>query len=230
MTDKAMDRHTRERILANPEILLDDPDVMRALVDARDGSDGKVVDLRSVAMDRLEARLDRLEDTHRTVIAAAYENLAGTNQIQRAILRMMDPTDYPAFLEDLAGDVAAMLRIDAIRLIREQKRPEAFVPRGDIELAAPKGFVDGYIRMGRNMPARRVTLRPYKDGGAHIFGALSPRIKSEGCLRLDLGADHLPALLLMGSCDDGQFTPQQGTDLLGFFTGVFERVLRTHLG
>ena len=52
---------------------------------------GNIVDIRGIAMERLEHRLDRLEDTHRSVIAAAYENLAGTNQIHRAILRMMDP-------------------------------------------------------------------------------------------------------------------------------------------
>ena len=229
MTEKAMDRQTRERILANPDILLDDPDVMRALVDARESADGNVIDLRSVAMDRLEARLDRLEDTHRSVIAAAYENLAGTNQIQRAIIRMMDPTDYETFLADLAGDVAAVLRIDTVRVIRECDAPEKFASAHEIELAAPKGFVDGYIRKGRNMPARRVTLRAFKDSSAHIFGRLSPRIRSEACLRLDLGPDQLPALLLMGSLDEAQFTPQQGTDLLAFFTGVFERTMRNHL-
>ena len=55
---------------------------------------GNIVDIRGIAMERLEHRLDRLEDTHRSVIAAAYENLAGTNQIHRAILRMMDPLDF----------------------------------------------------------------------------------------------------------------------------------------
>ena len=60
---------------------------MRALVAANERALGSnVVDLRGIAMERLEARLDRLEDTHRSVIAAAYENLAGTNQIQRNII------------------------------------------------------------------------------------------------------------------------------------------------
>ena len=44
----------RAQILANPKLILDDPDVMRALVRANDNSHGdKVIDLRGAAMDRL---------------------------------------------------------------------------------------------------------------------------------------------------------------------------------
>ena len=82
----------RDRILAEPEAILEDRDVMAALVAANERAMGaNIVDLRGIAMERLEARLDRLEDTHRSVIAAAYENLAGTNQVHRAILQLLDP-------------------------------------------------------------------------------------------------------------------------------------------
>jgi uncharacterized protein YigA (DUF484 family) len=46
---------------------------------------------------------------------------------------------------------------------------------------------------------------------------------------LDFGRGKLPGLLLMGSDDPHQFTPQHGTDLLAFFGGVFERVMRRWL-
>ena len=72
----------RERIMSDPSVILEDKDLMQALVSANEQTQGgNVVDLRSVAMKRLESRLDQLEDTHRSVIAAAYDNMAGTNQI-----------------------------------------------------------------------------------------------------------------------------------------------------
>jgi len=78
----------RDRIIAEPEVILEDRDLMRALIAANERAMGtNVVDLRGIGMERLEARLERLEDTHRSVIAAAYENLAGTNQVHRAICR-----------------------------------------------------------------------------------------------------------------------------------------------
>jgi uncharacterized protein YigA (DUF484 family) len=76
----------RDIITQNPRIVLDAPDVMRALLASHDEALGQnIVDLRSVAMKRLEAQLDRLEETNRSVIAAAYDNLAGTQQIHRAL-------------------------------------------------------------------------------------------------------------------------------------------------
>src|SRR5690606_37679232 len=103
----------REKIISDPDVILSDADVMRALIAANERSMGaNVVDLRGVAMERLEERLDRLEDVHRNVIAAAYENLAGTNAIHRAVLRLLDPVDFETFLKDLGGDVAAALQVD----------------------------------------------------------------------------------------------------------------------
>lgn len=77
----------RTRIIQEPDVILEDADVMRALIAANERSHGgNVVDLRGIAMDRLEGRLERLEDTHRSVISAAYENLAGMAQVHRAVL------------------------------------------------------------------------------------------------------------------------------------------------
>ena len=220
----------REKIIANPNVLLEDTDVMRALVGADgDQTSGNIVDLRSVAMDRLEARLDRLEDTHRSVIAAAYDNLAGTNQVHRAILRMMDAPTLQQFLSDLTGDVADILRVDAIRLVLESAVTDAESKYGPTIAIMPENYVDGYVTLGRNMPARQVTLRPFHKVGATLYGARAEYIQSEACLKIDLGPSQLPAMLVMGSEDPHMFTPQQGTDLLTFFAGVFERVVRRWL-
>ena len=110
----------RDRILAQPERLLDDRDVMNALVSANERAMGEnIVDLRGIAMQRLESRLDRLEDTHRSVIAAAYENLAGTNQVHRAVLQLLEPSNFEAFMAALSGEVAQTLRVDHVRLVLE---------------------------------------------------------------------------------------------------------------
>jgi uncharacterized protein YigA (DUF484 family) len=222
MTSRPLiDADVREKIISNPEALLEDKDIMSALVAANESTmGGNIVDLRGIAMERLEARLDRLEDTHRSVIAAAYENLAGTNQIHRAVLRMMDATEFEAFLHDLSGDVADTLRVDVMRLVLESEdaTPNAAVKKvGEVLQVVPVGEVDDYITQGRNMSVRQVTLRQVSY------------IRSEACLKLDFGPNRLPGMLVMGSEDPHQFTPQQGTDLLTFFGGVFERAMRRWL-
>lgn len=228
-----IDDHLRERIIAQPDVILEDQDLMRALIAANERlMGGNIVDLRGIAMDRLEARLDRLEDTHRSVIAAAYENLSGTNQVHRAILRMLDPIEFEVFLKDLGGEVAEILRVDSVRLVLEsiQNDNDPSVQRlGDVLCVAEPGFIESYLTSGRNTQSRQVTLRQIQTGTEAIYGEKSDWIRSEACLKLDLGHGRLPGMLVMGAEDPHQFAPQQGTDLLEFFSGVFERAMRRWL-
>jgi len=223
----------KETIISRPDMILDDKDVMQALIAANERAmGGNIIDLRGIAMERLEARLDRLEDTHRSVIAAAYENLAGTNQVHRAILRLLDPIEFEPFLRNLGGEVAEILRVDAVRLVLETTSddPGAAVKRlGDVLSIAEEGFVADYLSAGTEAPLRQVILRQVQTGDARIYAERAAWIRSEACLKLDFGPGRLPGMLVMGSEDPHLFTPQHGTDLLGFFAGVFERAMRRWL-
>ncbi|MFT5785766.1 MAG: hypothetical protein ACI9KK_001116 [Ascidiaceihabitans sp.] len=223
----------REAIISQPNVILDDKDLMQALIAANERAmGGNIVDLRGIAMDRLESRLDRLEDTHRSVIAAAYENLAGTNQVHRAILRMLDPVEFETFLRDLNGEVSEILRVDATKLVLEsvQNDADTAVKRlGEVLSVAEPGFVNDYLSQGRGGQVRQVTLRQVQNASDTIYGEKADWIRSEACLKLDFGEGRLPGMLVMGAEDPHMFGPQQGTDLLAFFTGVFERAMRRWL-
>ncbi|SHI58988.1 DUF484 family protein [Wenxinia saemankumensis] len=231
----ALDATLRDRIISDPDALLDDAEVMAALVAANERAMGtNIVDLRGIAMERLEARLDRLEDTHRSVIAAAYENLAGTNQIHRAILKLLEPAQFEVFLRDLGTEVAQILRVDELRLVLEAEEGDgtaALARLGDVLSLQPAGFIADYVNHGRAIPLRQVTLRQIGPDAVAQSPLWSGRtaIRSEVCLLLDFGPDTAAGLLVMGSEDPHLFSPQQGTDLLGFFAGVFERAMRRWL-
>ena len=233
MTTPKIDESLRAKIIEEPAAILDDRDLMHALIAANDREIGaNVIDLRGIAMERLEARLDRLEDTHRSVIAAAYENLAGTNQVHRAVLRMLDPLDFEAFLRDLDGEVADTLGVDHMRLVLEtvQTDDDPTVGRlGSVLRVVPPGYCNEYADGGRGAPPRQVTLRQIQMGEPGIYGEAGDFVRSEACLRLNFGPGRLPGMLVMGAEDPHQFTPQHGTDLLGFFAGVFERTMRRYL-
>lgn len=190
-------------------------------------------DIQDDLRERIIARPDMiLEDTHRSVIAAAYENLAGTNQVHRAILRMLDPVEFEHFLRDLGTDVAAILRVDTIKLVLETVQDGdsiAIKKLGDVLSLAEPGFIRDYLSDGRGQSARQVTLRQIHEGDRRVYGREAQYLRSEACLMLDFGEGRLPGMLVMGAEDPHQFTPQQGTDLLAFFAGVFERAMRRWL-
>lgn len=224
----SLEDQLREAILAKPDAVLDDQHLMNALVAANERAMGSnVVDLRGIAMERMAARLDRLEDTHRSVIAAAYDNLAGTNLIHRAVLRLMEPRDFAAFLACLQQELPEILRVDALSLVLETAQPgsgaEVERKSGVLKLAGP-GFTESYA--GQPGAERAVTLRQTEAGSPRVYGPKAERIRSEACLMLDLGEGRLPGMLVLGSEDPHQFSPLQGSDLLTFFGGVFERSMR----
>ena len=96
----------KEKILTDPNIILEDSDLMEALINAQNKLYGdNIVDLRGAAMSQLEKRLERVENNHNDVIALAYENLAGASQIQRAILRLLETNDFPSFIKILSKEL-----------------------------------------------------------------------------------------------------------------------------
>jgi hypothetical protein len=226
----------RDLILAEPERLLEDRDVMNALVAANERALGaNVVDLRGIAMQRLEHRLDRLEDTHRSVIAAAYDNLAGTNQVHRAILELMEAESFEGFIAALETDVARTLRVDIVRLVLETVQEDGPTDPvlqllGEVVQVANRGFVGSYMSNGRGVASRAVVLRPATGLAATVYGPRAADIRSEALMRLDFAKGRLPAMLVLGAEDPHQFKALHGTDLLAFFANVFERLVQRWLG
>lgn len=212
----------REKILKEPEIVLGDREVMRALVGANDRALGaNVVDMRGLAMDRLEGELGQLEETHRHVISAAYDTFAGMQAVHRAVLELLDARDFRDLLRRLEGPFSDILRLDAVRLVLEtcEEAAPAGLPAA-VALAEP-GFVAAY-----GGADRAVRLRQIAPGEAPLF---PDGMQSEAILAVDLGPGRLPAMLLLGARDPVQFGPGQATDLLGFLGGAAERCLRRWL-
>ncbi|MFI0395668.1 DUF484 family protein [Paracoccus jiaweipingae] len=222
-----LDSALRDRLLADPAAILEDREVMRALIDAREaGLGGNVVDIRGRAMEALEARLDRLEAAHETVISAAYDNQSGTAVIHRAILAMLEPADFAGFIDALEVNVAPILRVETLRLVMESAMPSKEPGMGHALAVVPVGTVARMLADGRRMLASPdVSLRPVSDVTRPLHEDPSAPIRSEALIPLDLGQGSRPAMLLMGSAEAGRFTPAQGTDLLRFFGQVLRLVV-----
>ena len=163
-----------------------------------------------------------LKDTHRSVIAAAYENLAGTNQVHRAILRLLEPVEFEDFLRTLGEDVAEILRVDHITLVLEttvRQEDPAVEKLGGVLTVVEPGVIDAYLSQDRGGPARDAVLRPVQHPNPTIFGAMAGRLRSEACLRLDLGKGRLPGMVVMGAKDPEPFHTSIGHRPFDVFRG-----------
>ncbi len=223
----------RDEIISNPKAFLEDHDVMRALIAAdRQQQASNVIDLRSIAMDRMEDRLNKLEDTHRTVVAAAYDNVSSMNQIHRVVLSILEPKDFNGFLHYVEHELANTLGIEVASLCLETQAvtagqgPSLSKEFGTGVTFMAIGEVNDYITGGRDMNSRPVTMRSVKPGADSALFDDSPEpILSEALLKLDLGDGNLPGMLVLGSKNADQFAPAQGSDLLLFLGGIFSRIM-----
>lgn len=224
MTD-ALDPETRDRLLADPGAILADRDLMRALVAAREAEVGEnVIDIRGRAMQVLETRLQRLESTHESVIAAAYDNQSGMAVIHRAVLGLLETADLADFTAALQTDIAPLLRVETLRLVVEEDPPLDLPP--DVVIA-PVGTLDRILTAGRRAPrGDDIVLRAALVVTRPLHGRT---VASEALLPVDLGAERQRAVLLMGSADADRFMPAHGTDLLRFFGQVFRLALLARL-
>ncbi len=225
----------RESILADPALVLDDRDMIRALLNANSDMGRNVVDLRGVLIDRLEGKLDQLEHTHRDVVSAAYENLAGTHQIHRAILAVIAPKSFEAFLHAVSVELPSIMALDAVKLCFEGdgvRAGQSLGPKGAMRravLGLPKGGVAAYCGEDAPVEGNRVILRRATRAGGLIYDENAPTIMSEAILKLDLGEGKLPGLLVLGARDALRFNPEQGTDLLTFFGATFSLAMQRWL-
>lgn len=231
LTDGSADAALRDQLLSDPTIVLDDPEILRSLLQAQDDARGSTVrDLRGAAMSRMESRLGQLEHTHQSVIAAAYHNVSTTAQVHRAILTMIAPLDFDGFLDNLDTHVADCLRLRAIRLVMEadSDNPDSDLnPISGTLSVLPAGGVARFQQAGgRAVRHHPVILRQVPSGAAQVYGTAAADIRSEAVVQIDLGAGRAPGLLVLGSDEAGHFAPGQATDLLELFARVAERLVR----
>ena len=115
-----MDSKLREEILAHAREILSDETLLRALIKASDKNLGsKIVDLRSVALHKMDGELKKLKRSNQQVIATAYENLVGMTQVHQVVLKSLEQNNFDEFITNLNTEVCDILKVDCIKLILE---------------------------------------------------------------------------------------------------------------
>ena len=218
----------KKKIISNPEIILDDLEVMKVLFNSYSEATGEnIIDLRSVAIKKLEAKIKQTETTNRSIIAAAYENISGYELIHKAILLILEVDNFEDLEVQLSQTVQPALKVSHIHIMIEQEETEntAIKSNNYISVVEP-GSVKTYVNLENELLQKTVTMRQVSSPNESIYGQKVHSIKSEAVIQLDLGEKKIPALLIIGSNKAIQFEPKKGTELLEFFGSVMERVIK----
>lgn len=224
-----MDSKLREEILAHAHEILSDETLLRALIEASDKNLGsKIVDLRSVALHKMDGELKKLKRSNQQVIATAYENLVGMKQVHQVVLKSLEQNNFDEFITNLNTEVCDILKVDCIKLILEthsslQNAKDDASKVSEILDLYPVNFVNTYISQGKNNCTDDIVLRPTPKGSEQLYGKRSKNLKSEGCIKLKIGNEEIIGILALASKEKEKFTAKQGVELLKFMGSVYER-------
>ena len=224
-----MDDKLREEIRAKANEILNDETLLRALIGASDKNLGsKIVDLRSVAMQKMDGELKKLKRSNQQVIATAYENLVGMKQVHQVVLKSLEQNNFDEFVTNLNTEACDVLRVDCIKLGLETHSLLQNTEKNGSKLSKlldlyPVNFVDTYISQGENNGSNDIILRPIPKGSEQLYGKISKTLRSEGCIKLKIGNEKIVGILALASKEREKFTAQQGVELLKFMGSVFER-------
>ncbi|MBR9824572.1 MAG: DUF484 family protein [Alphaproteobacteria bacterium] len=203
----------RAILMEHPDIVREDAELFSLII--APSSDEGVVDLASVAREKLIAELRQLKAINSSIVETARANLAIQSQIHTAVLALLEVDSLQALDRKLASRLTGALGVDVCRILIEGHAP---LPDGECILAAAEGFVGDVLgekveRLGLVDPER-----------AHeLYGQQGARMRSQALVRLDFqGRDGVFAL---AARDPQLFQFGQGTELLNFLARAVERLV-----
>ena len=209
----------REWILKNPDFLRNNDDLIAAHLPENRVSEEGVVNMQSFLLEKLQKETRDLKDLQGDLVAAARGNLHTQHIIHQSILEILSATSFNQFVHILTQDLTDVLEVDVISLCIE----DSIVPLPEMTglQRLKKGSVERVY-----WPVNNTVMRAEASGTKAVFGPAKDLIASDCLIRLEVPALHAGVLLGIGSRESNHFHPDQGTELIEFFAGCVEALLR----
>lgn len=215
----------KQYLLANPDFILDDMDLIASMSAPKNAVGDNVLDLQSVIIERLQHKVGQLRDIQAELIDAASINALTRDRVLVAVLKLMDAKSFEeliAFITEPSG-LAAALDLDTVALAVESKADVPGLGVRGLRILEANG-VDALIGSGE--PYR---LSAEINSNPGLYGGSAPHVRSEALVRLTFSKSTPPGILALGSAHPEQFHPSQAADLLEFMGRVVERAVRLWL-
>ena len=229
MTDKTSDATPESKtgpteaevlsyLRAHPKLLINNPKLLAEIAPERRFESETVVDMQRFVVQRLRSQVDELKASSKHVITTTRANMSILEKTHDCALALLYAPDFAALGQLLTEEIPMLLGVDAAAIGIEVKADDAsMLPDGAstaLRLLTP-GTVDMLI--GTGAPTR---LRTKADGGTALYGAAEGLVTSYALVRLAPCGTLPVGVFAVGSRDEGYFSEDQGTELLGFLAEV----------
>lgn len=207
----------------HPRFLSENPQILDVLLPPTENTGRGIADFQAFMIKRLKDDKNEVIESARELVENSRHNMHNQQRINRAVLLLLEATNFEDFIRTITLDFAALLDVDIVSMIVETDGE--VIPHVDI--AGVRLVTPGTISL--LLSDNGVALEGATRGLDQLYGGGATLVKSQALLRLDIGHGTPPALLAFGSRDPNLFYPGQGTEMISFLGRVVERCFRTWL-
>lgn len=214
----------RDFLLANPDFLESDRELLETLAPPAGEDGSNVLDLQHIMVRRLQRRVSQLQDIQADLIEATSFNALAREQVHAAVLDMLDAKSFEELIDFIISPdgLAHALGVGAIVLCVESATDVAGIGVRGVRILE-RGGVEHVLG------AAPYILADHVAASRALYGAAAESIGSEALIRLDFSSSAPPGLLAIGSPDPQHFHPDQAGDLIEFIARIIERCVRLWL-
>lgn len=222
----------RKFLLANPDFLRENIDILEAANKERDLGAG-VVDFQSFLVKNLQKNSESLKNKYDVLVDFCRDNMSVQGQVHKAALRLIQARTLEQLLEAITQDLVSLFDVDVVRLAMESEAAENYEmfyseqPSSGIVFVVP-GTVE-YAVGKKNIVMISDTAKDVPVGFEQIFADCESLIQSCALLRLELERAERPVILAFGVRYPERFHPGQGVELLNFLGQIVANQLDHYL-
>ena len=208
----------------NPSFLKERPDLLAIITPPENKYGDGIVDMQKFMLKRLQNELAEYKKREENLLKLIQENSDVQTHTHNAIKALLDAKSFEELIKTILHKVPKLFDISAVVLCFEAGRNTPAAAR-DIGI----NFIKSETLESLMDASRRVALRSNIKGDKAVFGSQASKVKSTALLRLNFGPKLPNGLLALGDKSPDGFGPQQGTELLSFFSYVLQRTAKRWL-
>ena len=180
--------------MADPGVILNDTELLLALSKHAKRDLGKdVIDLRDVAVRRLETQLNASKEQHQILLEVLSENFDSALRIINLMLVLLKSRDLDELFHKLLTKVPQAVDVDYVRFVQLTGKSSP-PPLVDTTSLAIKNIthakLEAYLGVQvQDIYDNKVSLRSIAGGDQNIYGNIADQVRSEAIIDLSMDSD-----------------------------------------
>ena len=204
----------KKEILQNPHLILDDHEIMNALLSLKKTNTNNIVDIRDIFIKKLENELKDIRKKYSEFLKTIVENTKSIDAINESILILLNKKNIDDFLSALEKKVKKLLVVEDIKIFFIKKR-NSFDNYENLKFYLNEETILSLYDIPQDIkkkPIQREKVKTNKDR-KEVLG-------SEIIILLKSFKNKPNGFLVLSSTDKNQFNPKKDSNFLLFFSKI----------